>query len=98
MEDRINRSIDLAALMIEEAERIQTTKERKQQALIAGMMQDPIGKVFTTTLTDECFRSRRPERIADQLIYVIHHFGIPQYLPFIKKFFLKTFTILGKLF
>lgn len=96
--ERIKRSIELAALMIKEADRIQTPKEKKHQAQLAAMMRDPIGKVFTNSFTDECFRSHRPERIADQLIYLIKEMGIPHYLPWSKRILLKIFTLLGKPF
>ena len=96
IEDRKNRAIALAAVMLEEAERIQTRKEKQHQALLAGMMRDPIGKTVTTLLTDQCFRSRRPERIADQLVYIIDQIGIPHYLPFSKRLALRAFALLGK--
>lgn len=98
LQERIDQAIRLAALMITEADRIQTRKEKRQQALLAGMMRDPIGKVFTTTLTDQCFRSRRPKRVADQLAYVIQQMGIPHYLPIGKRIALWTLGTLGKVF
>ncbi|MDP1880666.1 MAG: bifunctional proline dehydrogenase/L-glutamate gamma-semialdehyde dehydrogenase [Parachlamydiaceae bacterium] len=98
LDDRISSSIHLAALMMEEAQRIQTPNEKSQQAQLAGMMNDPIGKTFTTQLTDQCFRSQRNSRIADQLVYVINDLGVPSYLPATKRFALETFSKLGKLF
>lgn len=96
LEERKESAIALAALMLEEAERIQTPAEKKQQAQLAGMMDDPIGKVFITTMTDQCFRSHRTQRIADQLVYIINHLGIPQYLPISKRIFLQTLAAFGK--
>lgn len=96
LEERKDRAIALAALMLEEAQRIQTSAEKKQQAQLAGMMHDQIGKVFTTMMTDQCFRSHRTQRIADQLAYVIHHLGIPQYLPLSKKLSLQALGAFGK--
>ncbi len=93
---RAEEAVALAALMLEEARRIQTPQERRQQELLAGMMRDPIGKVFTTAITDQCFRSQNPERAADQLIYLIQKHGIPHYLPTDRKIALKTFKTLGK--
>jgi RHH-type proline utilization regulon transcriptional repressor/proline dehydrogenase/delta 1-pyrroline-5-carboxylate dehydrogenase len=94
--ERKDQAIALAALMIEEARRIQTPSEKRQQAELAGMMHDPIGKVFTTTMTDQCFRSRRSSRIADQLGYVIKSLGIPHYLPSSKRLSLQAFAVIGK--
>lgn len=96
LEDRKDQAIALAALMMKEAQRIQTPAEKKQQAQLAGMMSDPIGKAFTTLMTDQCFRSRRTLRIADQLAYVIKSLGIPQYLTLPKKLALKALATFGK--
>lgn len=98
LEDRIKSSIDLAALMLEEAQLIQTKDEKAVQHKLSGMMNDPIGKVFTNAITDQCFRSSRPKRSADQLIYIIQKYGVPAYFPLDKKLALKLFPAAGKLF
>ena len=41
---------------------------------------DPIRLELTIALADQAFRSRRPERIADQLAYLLHRYGVPQYM------------------
>ena len=43
-------------------------------------MADPHGKELTIALADQAFRSRRPERIADQLAYLLERYGVPQYM------------------
>lgn len=96
--ERRDQAIALAAVMLEEAQRIETEAEKKQKGQLAGMMKDPIGKVFTTLLTDQCFRSKRPSRIADQLAYLIQNMGVPQYLPITKKLGLQTLAAVGKAF
>lgn len=95
-EERAEMAIHLAALMLEEARRIQTTKEREQQAQLARMMNDPIGKVFTTAITDQCFRSHSSFRVADQLTYLIKKYGVPTYLTWDKRIALKTLEFLGQ--
>ncbi len=94
--ERKDQAIALAALLLEEARRIQTPAEKRQQAELAGMMHDPIGKIFTTLVTDQCFRSRRSQRIADQLTYVINTLGIPSYLSRTRRFALRTFAAMSK--
>jgi RHH-type proline utilization regulon transcriptional repressor/proline dehydrogenase/delta 1-pyrroline-5-carboxylate dehydrogenase len=96
LEERKDQAIALATLMLEEAQRIQTPAEKKQQVQLAGLMHDPIGKVFTTTMTDQCFRSQRTQRVADQLAYVIKSLGIPHYLPISKRVSLQALAALGK--
>ncbi len=97
-DSHISKTIELAAILLEEAERIQTKSEKKQQSELAGMMNDPIGKVFTSTITDQCFRSKIASRIVNQLEYVIHKYGVPAYLSFDKWSGLKVLGIAGRFF
>lgn len=90
LEDLRDLSVRLASLMLEEGNRIQSWKEKKRQQQLAGMIEDPKGKIFTASMADQCFRSRSSARVADQLIYLLRKFGIPQYLPFFKKLQLKS--------
>jgi RHH-type transcriptional regulator, proline utilization regulon repressor / proline dehydrogenase / delta 1-pyrroline-5-carboxylate dehydrogenase len=98
LNERCEQAIVLAAFMMDESQRIQTKGEKNQQAQLAGMMNDPIGKVFTTMMTDQCFRSHRSKRAADQLVHVIENTGIPHYLTLDRRLALKAFSILGKSF
>ncbi len=96
--ERKERAVTLAALLLQEAQRIQTAEERKRQEELGRMINDPIGKVFTTAMTDQCFRSRNPKRVADQLCYLIQKFGIPSYLPYMKRMALLAFADFGQVF
>lgn len=98
LDERILLAIELAATMLKEANRTMTWSEKKTQAELARMMRDPHGKVFTTNMTDQCFRSHRKARIANQLIYLLHQFGVPRYLGFMKRAALGAFELLGKMF
>ncbi|MEN9653948.1 MAG: putative proline dehydrogenase/delta-pyrroline-5-carboxylate dehydrogenase, partial [Chlamydiota bacterium] len=93
--ERRRLAIDLAALMIKEANKIMTPYEKKVQAQLARLMQDPVGKSFTTAMTDECFRSQKHYRIADQMIHLLGKFGVPKYLPWLRRLQLKIFKMLG---
>lgn len=98
VEERVTAAISLAGVMLEEANRIQTRQEKEMQAQLARMMEDPIGKAFTTAMTDQCFRSHVSRRAADQLIYLLNRYGIPSYLSNAKKTALSIFKSVGKLF
>lgn len=97
-EEREKKAIHLADLLLREANRVQTSSEKQTQAELARMMDDPKGKIFTMSFTDECFRSHRTLRIADQLIYLMNKFGIPKYLTKWKQFQLMIFKVLGRPF
>lgn len=94
--DRKNAAMELSATLLKEAQRIQTKAEKRHQEQLSGMMKDPIGKVFTTAITDQCFRTRQSGRAADQLVFLIKKYGIPNYFPPFKKFALQFFKMAGK--
>lgn len=96
-ESRCQHAIILASLMLTAAQAKQTRQERRIQDQLARMMQDPLGKVFTTQMTDQCFRSQNPRRIADQLLFLINTYGIPSYLSLKAKIQLWAFKLLGPL-
>lgn len=96
--DLQNKAIELAALLIREVPVIQTVKEKALQEQLARLMNDPAGKIFTTCMTDQCFRSQCNSRIADQLCYLMKKYGVPKYLSFDKRIEMKLFKTFGKLF
>ena len=98
MEQRKKEAVELAAWMLKESIENQTDREQRQQAQLARMMQDPLGKVFTTCMTDQCFRSKNTKRIAEQMTHLLKHYGIPQYFSLIKKLQLMLFRYFGKMF
>lgn len=95
-EELQNRAVELASLMLTEANRIQTRTEKQIQQELSRMMRDPLGKAFTMAMTDQCFRSRTYARVADQMVYLLQEMGIPKYLGFTKRFSLAVFAALGK--
>ncbi|HEV7736456.1 MAG TPA: bifunctional proline dehydrogenase/L-glutamate gamma-semialdehyde dehydrogenase, partial [Chlamydiales bacterium] len=92
--ERKRLSIDLASLMLQEADRGITHEEKKAQQQLFRLMQDPVGKAFTTAMTDECFRSSSHRRVADQVIHLLSQFGVPNYLDWMKKAQLHIFKSL----
>src|SRR6266542_5325756 len=79
--DRLaRRAVELAAALLREARAQQTPEEHVQARKLARMMADPHGKELTIALADQAFRSHRPERIADQLAYLLERYGVPQYM------------------
>jgi RHH-type proline utilization regulon transcriptional repressor/proline dehydrogenase/delta 1-pyrroline-5-carboxylate dehydrogenase len=94
-ESREKKAVDLASEMLQEATKTQTHSEKRRQHQLARMMNDEKGKAFTTSMTDECFRSRASYRIADQLVYLMNSIGIPKYLSLPQQWQLKAFKLLA---
>lgn len=97
-EERQKTAIELASCMLQEADRTQTYGEKKKQQQLARMMKDPHGKAFTTSMTDQGFRSHSPPRVANQINYLIDQLGIPQYFDPFKRLQLGAFRILSPFF
>jgi RHH-type proline utilization regulon transcriptional repressor/proline dehydrogenase/delta 1-pyrroline-5-carboxylate dehydrogenase len=76
----VHRAVGLAEELLRDARAQQTAEERAQARKLARMMGDPHGKELTIALADQAFRSRRPERIADQLAYLLERYGVPHYM------------------
>ena len=93
--ERKRLAIELAALMVQEASRTMTSEEKTVQDQLSRLMRDPVGKAFTTAMTDQCFRSHSHRRVADQMIYLLNHYGTPQYLDWMKRAQLFTFKLLS---
>ena len=74
------RAVDLAEALLRDARARQTAEERARTGKLARMMADPHGKELTIALADQAFRSRRPERIADQLAHLLARYGVPHYM------------------
>lgn len=97
-EERVEKTIELAAFLLEAALLEKTREEKKKEAWLARMVEDPKGRAFMTAMTDQCFRSHSPERTADQLVYLIHQYGIPQFLNESDKLKFFILKLLGESF
>lgn len=97
-EERAKRAVELASNLLTEALQTSSANERSLQDQLALMMEDPHGKAFFTSMTDQCFRSQKTKRMADQLHFLLQKFGIPHFLGTKEKVGLHLFNLLGKWF
>lgn len=95
VEERKRLAIELAALILREANRTMTSYEKSVQRQLSRLMRDPVGKAFTTAMTDQCFRSTSLKRAAEQMIYLLNQLGVPHYLDWQKRAELTVFKTLG---
>lgn len=92
---RIEKAILLASAILRAANALMTPKEERFGEELSKMMKDPKGKLLTVDVTDQVFRSRSDLRAADQMIYLLRKYGIPQFLNGIQKAGLYCFKGLG---
>ena len=93
--ERAKRAVEVAEALLREARAGQTAEERARAERLARLMEDPRGKELTIALTDQCFRSRRPERIADQLHYLLERYGAPRFMEWWERIGLTLGAVLG---
>jgi RHH-type proline utilization regulon transcriptional repressor/proline dehydrogenase/delta 1-pyrroline-5-carboxylate dehydrogenase len=94
--ERAKRAVELAEVLLREARAGQTSEERARAERLARLMEDPRGKELTIALTDQCFRSRRPERIADQLQYLLERYGAPRFMEWWERIGLTLGALVGQ--
>src|SRR5882672_10197519 len=93
--ERAGRAVDLAATLLRAAHAQETPEEKSQARRLARMMEDPRGKELTIALVDQAFRSRHPERIADQLAYLLERYGTPQFMQWWERVALMLGGVMG---
>jgi RHH-type proline utilization regulon transcriptional repressor/proline dehydrogenase/delta 1-pyrroline-5-carboxylate dehydrogenase len=98
LDERINKAIELAAIMLTEAKRIETPKEKQIQTQLAKMMADEKGKNFLIQMTDQSFRSEDSKRVVNQIKFLINKFGSPKFLDPLQRFGMNTVKSLGQYF
>lgn len=96
LEEREKKAIELASLILSESNTTMTKEEKKRYGELHRMMSDPVGKVFLTAMTDQCFRSKNNQRIANQMVYLLNLYGIPKFFSPFKRLQLYFFKILGE--
>jgi RHH-type transcriptional regulator, proline utilization regulon repressor / proline dehydrogenase / delta 1-pyrroline-5-carboxylate dehydrogenase len=94
--ERARRAVELAEALLREARAGQTQDERARAERLGRLMEDPRGKELTIALTDQAFRSRRPERIADQLHYLLERYGAPRFMEWWERIGLTLGALMGQ--
>ena len=91
----IRQAIGLARHLQHRANVLQTPQERRQQAELDRMIQNPNDKVTLTQMTDQAFRASTPTRAVDQLVHILDVQGIPRFFTPFDRMLLKGFQSFG---
>ena len=91
----VQESLFLARLLQERATALQTPQEKRQQAELDRMLQNPRDKVTLTQMTDQAFRSKVPHRAVDQFIHILDVQGVPRFFTGLERTLLKGFQSFG---
>jgi RHH-type transcriptional regulator, proline utilization regulon repressor / proline dehydrogenase / delta 1-pyrroline-5-carboxylate dehydrogenase len=85
----------LAAQIQLRAKQLQSSAERRQQAELDRLIQQPRDKATLMQMTDQAFRSRRAARAADQLAHILDIQGIPRFFNPLDRTMLRGFQSFG---
>lgn len=94
-EPRLQKTIFLARRLQERAAELQTPQERRQQAELDRMIQNPLEKATLAQITDQAFRSASAARVVDQLTHILDVQGIPRFFSPLDRALLKGFQSFG---
>lgn len=95
--DIVTESIRLASRWLDRANRMLTPDERKQQDRFKRLLGNPKDRVVLIKLIDQCLRSRRPGRVADQVNHLLAGYGTPDFFSEQQKAQLFFFRNIGRL-
>ncbi len=88
-------AIDLARQIQVRAKQLQSPAERRQQAELDRLIQQPRDKATLMQMTDQAFRSQRAARAADQLVHILDVQGIPRFFSPLDRTMLRGFQSFG---
>ncbi len=91
----VQQAVGLARHLQERANELQTPAERRQQAELDRMIQNPEDKVTLTQMTDQAFRAHSPTRVVDQMVHILDVQGIPRFFTPVDRVLLKGFQSFG---
>ncbi len=91
----IDQAITLAEQWQERANKLRTREEKRRHRQMHRLLTHPRDKILLSRMIDQSFRSRNPQRVADQLGSLLHEFGVPHFFNALEKCFLYLFAHAG---
>jgi RHH-type proline utilization regulon transcriptional repressor/proline dehydrogenase/delta 1-pyrroline-5-carboxylate dehydrogenase len=91
----VEDAVVLARALQARATELQTSAERRQQAELDRMLQNPSDKATLVQLTDQAFRSRAAARTAEHLTHLLDVQGVPRFFSPLDRALLRGFQTFG---
>jgi RHH-type proline utilization regulon transcriptional repressor/proline dehydrogenase/delta 1-pyrroline-5-carboxylate dehydrogenase len=92
----IHEAVALAGSWYRRAEELMTPEEKDREKRIARLLANAKDKVLLANLIDRSFRSKDPERVADQVHYLLSRYGVPEFLTSFEKGLMALFMLAGR--
>ena len=94
----INGAVALAEQWQTRANELLTSEEKHIQKQMKRLLTNPHDKILMTRLIDQSFRSHDPDRISDQIGYLLEKEGVPEFLNRMERLLMQIFKGFGKHF
>ena len=91
----IESAIALARVLQSRATELQTPHERRQQAELDRMLQNPADKITLVQLTDQSFRCTAAARTAEQFTHILDVQGVPRFFSPLDRALMRGFQTFG---
>src|SRR5262245_41471764 len=91
----VDDAVVLARALQARATELQTSGERRQQAELDRMLQNPSDKATLVQLTDQAFRCRAATRTAEHLTHLLDVQGVPRFFSPLDRALLRGFQTFG---
>ncbi len=91
----VQAALYLARKLQDRARELQTPAEKRQQAELDRMIQNPADKATLMQMTDQTFRSTTAARSADQFIHILDVQGVPRFFSPLDRTLLRGFQSFG---
>ena len=91
-------ALNLAATWQKRANALLTREEKALQRHMDLFLSNPRDKVVMGSLIDQSFRSEDPQRVADQINFLMHKFGVPDFFSSGDKLLMRLFLGIGRHF
>src|SRR5262245_14902443 len=93
--EAVQKAVFLARRLQTRAAQLQTREERRQQAELDRMLQNPRDKAILVQMTDQAFRARSANRVVDQITHIFDVQGVPRFFSPIDRTLLRGFQSFG---
>lgn len=91
----VQKALLVARRLQERAAEVQTSAERRQQAELDRLLQNPADKSTLAQITDQAFRTQDPHRAVEHLIHILDVQGVPRFFSPVDRTLLKGFQTFG---
>ncbi len=95
LEELADHASSLAVTVHALCEQETRPRDREQAEVLARMMNDARGQVFTTLLTDRAYRSQSRKRTVEQARYLLSRVGVPDYVGALDRVGLSALRSVG---